>query len=352
MGLLDIFSRTRSHKESVVLIDIGTEAVTGAYAHYVEGTPPTIVYTHRVPLETRSGELSEQSMLRALKALVDTLIREGAPALVRVAGTGNARLILVSVDAPWQETTVRKELFEESEAFVFTRGRITERLEKTHTASTEKMLADESIIGTILNGYETRNPYGKKVHRASVIVLTSLIERRIASGILSILGHAYHTKDILPIAGSSLRYQVMRNVFPHERDAIVLDATSPELPAISLIRRGLFVSLVQTPLTSHTEEAWTEAVTSELTTMAKQYPLPRTIFLLVRESDMELYRKRVDALSFASLWLSDNPPKIVPVLQSNMASSVKQATVPPADITMLFMALFYQYRHRQLEESM
>ena len=350
MKFLDIF-RKGKHKESAVLIDIGTRAVVGAYAHFNEGDLPSILYSTSVPIETRSGETNEQSMLRALKALGEVLIREGAPVLSRATGSGSARMILVSVDAPWQETTVHVEDFEEDEPFVFTQSLVAHRLEEGHVAPTEKLLADESIIGTILNGYETRSPYGKKVHRASVIVLTSLIERSLASGIITTLERLYHTKNILPIAGSSLRYQAMREVFPHESDAIIIDATNESTSSVSLVRNNIFVSLVQAK-TASTETTWAAMITSELTELAKQYPLPRTIFLLAREPEINDLKGMLDTTNFTSLWLSDNPPKIVPVLKSHMSTLLKQLATTSPDVVIFFMTLYYQNRHRILEEEL
>lgn len=351
MGFSDFFSSKGKHTESVVLIDIGLDAVVGAYVHYSEGELPTLIYCQTTPIQTRPDEPPEGGMLRALKTLGETLIREGAPALARATGSGTARMILVSIDSPWQETSVHKEDFEEDEPFVFTQSLVNKRLEESRTKSNEKTLVDESIIGTILNGYHTPNPYGKKAHRASVVVLTSLIERHVASSIITTLERLYHTKNILPIAGSSLRYQAMRDVFPHEQDAIILDATNKSLSSISLVRKGYFVSLAETA-TSSVKEDWIVAVTKELSQVANQYPLPRTIFLLAREADSAALRDMLDNTHFNSLWVSANPPKVVPVLKTQMTSLVKQTTEVPADIVILLMAVYFQSRHLALEKEL
>lgn len=342
MGLFDIFSRTRKDTESVVLIDIGTNCVTGAYVQYMEGELPIFLYTQTQPIEAHDGEPEEVAMVRALKTLGETLIREGAPILTRTTGSGTAHKIIVSIDAPWQETTVHTEHFEEAEPFIFTESMVNTRLKETHKESEKnKMLVDESIIGTILNGYGTQEPYGKKASHASVIVLTSLIESSTATSIVSTLEHLYHGTSVMPIAGNSLRYQAMREVFPHERDALILDATNEELSSISLIRKGLIVSLIQTKVRSDTD-AWATTVTNELTELSNQFPLPRTIFLLARESSIDSLVQALDTVNFGALWLSDNPPKVVPVLKTHMNTSVRQATERPVDVVLLLMALFYQ----------
>ena len=340
MGFLKNLFRDDKCAESVIFIDIGADSVAGAYARYVEGDLPSILYTRRLSLEIRSGEPYEQTMIRALKELGDDLIREGAPILMRAAGNGSAEKILLSVDTPWQETKVRTENFERNEPFTFTKSIVTTALDKTIAVPPEKLLADESIIGAILNGYETHNPYGKKVRRASLIILTSLINKDVLNSITSTLSGLFHTKHILPIAGNSLRYQSMRRVFYHEREALILDATGP-LTSISLIRQGLFVALANVP---HSSEhlSWMDTVMRELADLAQKYPLPRTIFLLARESDIQSLRQILDTADFWKLWLSDNPPKIVSVLASHLVGSVQQMTAEPPDLQLLLMALYYQ----------
>ncbi len=349
MSFISHFFHNEKRAESVVLVDIGTSSVAGAYARYVEGELPVLLYTRRFPVEMREKESPERAMLRALQILGTTLIREGAPILSRATGSGSANNILVSIDAPWQTTSIRMEHFEQKTPFVFTKSLVTRKLEETNIAVTGKLLADESIVGTILNGYETSDPYGKKVHRASVFVLSSLIDEKIADGILSVLQSMYHTKRILPIAGSSLRYQAIRRAFPHERNALIVDATGP-LTSIALVRKDLFIAIVETADRTADRESWVDGVTKELTELAKNYPLPHTIFLLAREPEISSLQQTLNAAHLGKFWLSDNPPKIVPILANHLNGLVRQTTAASPDLLLLLMTLFYQ--HRAHDEKM
>ena len=340
--------RNEKDVETVILIDIGATEITGAYVRYEEGTLPTVYYTRRLPIETRSHEAHTHAMLRALSVLGDDLIRQGAPILARALGTGSANQILVSIGAPWQETTVRTIDFEEAEPFVFTKGLVSEKLKESINTpvSTKKMLVDNSIIGTVLNGYETHKPYGRKVHRARIIVLTSLIEEKVAQDITTMLRGLYHTKNILPITDSSLRYQAMREAFPHEQDAIIIDATSASLTSISLVRKNAFVTMVH--VTTPTDDTmWIARVTEELAEIAKRYPLPRTIFLLAREPGIFSLRKELDKEDLRKLWLSDEPPKIVSVLKSSLIRSIRHMTTHAPDLVLLLMTRYFQDRRRR-----
>lgn len=327
----------------MVLIDIGTGSVAGAYVLFTEGEPPALLYTRRLPIEIRQSEPHEDAMLRALGVLGNALIQEGAPVLLRHTGSGSADTVLVSVDAPWQKTLIRTEHLEQKTPFIFTKSLVASVLEKTRIMPAGQLLADESIIGTILNGYETHDPYGKEAHRASVVVLTSLIDERIAKGIQTTLQSLFHTKNILSIAGSSLRYQAMRVAFPHEKDALILDATGP-LSTIALVRRDLLVDVVEVPVHRAGTEVWLKALTNEFSELAGRFPLPRTIFLLAHESDVNSLRQMLDAANLGKLWLSDNPPKIMSVLASHLSGVTRQTTSAPPDLPLLLIALYYKNR--------
>lgn len=338
--LTDFFRGTSA--KSVVFIDISADSVAGAYAHYKEGELPVLLYTRRYPIEIHKDEPHERAMLRALTILGSTLIREGAPILMRATGQGRAETILVSIDAPWQKTSVRTERFERKTSFVFTKNMVATALEKTSVVPPGKFLADESIIGTILNGYEMRDPYGKKVHRAEIIILTSLIDERVARGIATLIQDLYHAERILLIAGSSLRYQAMLKVFPHERDALILDAAS-SLTSIALVRKGFLVAVIEVP-SKYNATSWAEHIGNELAILAQQYPLPRTIFLLAREPEITSLREQLGAADMGKFWLSDNPPKIVAVLSSHLTGLIRQTTTNPPDLQLLLMVIFGKIR--------
>ncbi len=350
MSFFSGFFRNEKHAKSVVLIDIGANSVAGAYAQYVVDEKPILLYTCRASISMRKDEPHERAMLRALKTLCSALILEGAPILMRATGSGSADTILVSIDAPWQKTSVRTEHFERKTPFVFTKDMVATALQRAGITVPGKLLADESIIGTILNGYETRDPYGKKAHRAAVIILTSLIDEHIAVGIAALLRGLYHATHILFIAGSSLRYQAIRTVFPHERDALILDATG-SLTSAALVRNNLFIALAEVSDGVARSDEWAQKIIDEFTTLAENYPLPRTIFLLAQEAKTSSLHKVFGTIHFKKLWLSDNPPKIVSVLASHIVGLIRQAATASPDLQLLLMALFWQY-HASEEKNL
>lgn len=350
MSFFNALLKRRPQAESIVAVDIGADSVAGSYVRYEPNILPTIIYTRRLPIEARPDEPHERAMLRALDLLGKDLITDGAPALARATGSGSASLVLVSVDAPWQETKVHVEIFEEQQPFVFTKNLVVKRLEEATRTQDDQLVADQSIIGTILNGYETRNPYGASVKRASAIILTSLIKKTVADDIIRILRGTYHTKEILPIAGSSLRYQTLREIFPHESEALILDTTGNNELSLALIRNGILVSFSQAPVADG-KDTWVATLKTELTRLSTENPLPRTIFLLSRDEEIETYKKTLDTLNFGNLWLSDNPPKIVPVTRGITTDLVTTVATNPADIVLLLMAMYGKNCRQQARED-
>lgn len=335
-----------TNAESLILIDVSAGSVAGAYAHYKKGETPVLLYTCRVQIEIRDGEQHERAMLRAMEILGSELIRNGAPTLARFKGSGSADAILVSIDAPWQETSVRTEHFERDTPFVFTQNMVATAMEKTCVSTHGKVLADESIIGTILNGYETRDPYGKKVRRASVVILTSCIDEKISESIVKTLQSLFHTRNIFSIAGSSLRYQAMRIIFPHERDALILDAVG-SLISVAIVRKDLLVAVIEVSDAVITDtDLWVQKIINEFTELAKQYPLPRTIFLLTQEQDISSLERALNSAKLGELWLSDSPPKTVAVRTGHVSGSIKQLTSASPDLPLLLMVLYWQHRKK------
>lgn len=343
MGFLARLFHKDHSTESIIVIDIGADSVGGAYVHYETGALPTLIYTQRIKTENHEGEAREHAMLRTLEQLANDLLVKGAPALARATGSGRADLVLVSIDAPWQETTVRSEVFESETPFSFTKSLVTKKLAETQKTPDKKILADESIVGTILNGYETRDPWGKRAHSATIMVLTSLIEKFVAHDVISVLRRTFHTGRILPIAGNSLRYQATRTVFPHEQSALILDVSNDSHAALAVIRNNLFVVMLQVP-GSPSEEAWGATLAAKLAEVAANYPLPRTIFLLARDADTQKLKEILASATIGKLWLTDSPPKIITIIASQLSESVRQAAPDSADLPLSLMAIYYTVR--------
>lgn len=340
-----LFSRLR--RESVALVDIGARVVAGACVRYAGSELPVVVYTTRRPIEIKEGEEHAEAMLRALQAVVDALDLEGVAELVRVTGDQSLDAVVVSVDAPWQETEVRVESIVREAPFTYTKALEREVIARVPAAPASRAYTDVSIVGTALNGYTLRDPYGKRAGSAAVTLVTSAMEEEVLGRVRSITGRLTDGARVAIVAGTSLRYQAVRVVFRHEPDLLVVDATGP-LPEVALIRKGVLAAVSETPESLAAEGIRAEDLMRGFADVSRQYPLARTILLLARFDEADLMRITLDQVPFSALWLSDTLPKVLTVLTSHMQGLVRQTTTNPPDLPLLLMSLYYRYLQEPL----
>lgn len=336
MGLFGARKSRKTPKKEiggVALIDIGVESIAGAYAIFSNTEKPAILYITAVPLSGLSPEAPEFAIERALEVLGERLMREGGPILSRVLGTARVSDVLVSIDAPWQETTLKSASYETREPFVFTKSLAKEALGKLGERQGNHRIVDRSIVATLLNGYEVRDPYRKKANRASILHLTSSVEERAAGRIEETLRKLFVDATVRILSGNSLRFQSLHTIFPHERELLIVDASDAKT-TLMLLRNGLPSALFEAPRTGRDGKE----VKSLFEIFAKQFPLPQTIVVAGRESALEETREALR-----------HSPKthLLPLQKRHISQFIDFSH---ADLGLLLMALFYHSRSSELED--
>lgn len=326
MKFLQNLSLLTVPSKSVLLIDISADSVAGAYAYHGKSGGSVVPYAQRLPIEIRTGEPRELAMARTFLALGNVLVREGAPALERATGHGRVDYILVSVDAPWSIVQIKIKHVSEKDPFVFTPELMATVFTDIEKTAGGKILTDQGLIGTRLNGYETRNPYGKMARHATAVILASYIEKPVTERITTTLRELFHREDLSLVAASSLRYRALRSAFPHERDACVLDVIGSSV-SIALVQKDILVSI--------TEVSDVMAVTDEMKKLVERFGAPRTIFLLASESKETALRQSLFGVSSS---------KIISVLPSHLIGLVRNFATTPPDMSLLLMALYSRPR--------
>ena len=126
--------------------------------------------------------------------------------------------------------------------FVFTHALLSETVQKDSTIPEGFYKSDEAVIATMLNGYDISKPLGKKVNRAELIIMASLLDKKVSTAIEKVLRKTYHTHSLKLTAFGPVAYAIFRDVFPHEKDFMVLHIQN-ESTDIAFIKRGLLVTV-------------------------------------------------------------------------------------------------------------
>lgn len=385
-----MFKRILPKKQTIALVDISSASVRGAYVHIEEGKQPTLFFTAYIPIENGSGEPSESvdptaaDMLHALTQLAERLVKEGAPVLREELGSGSVEGLFVSVGAPWQETSVRIESVRKDEPFIFTKALIDDAKRSNDEGLAGRTEASETVIGTILNGYETAQPFGKRVTRADLIILTSTLDAAVTSDIEKTLKRAFHGHPLHMTAFAPVAYDTLRDLYPLEKDFLILDVAGTatdiamakgnmlvdvqtvDLGVHDLLRAarsggisGIAIGELATPdesiidtsrnaefanRMSEVQTAWINNLKTALVDFETRHPLPRTLFLIADGDTRDYLRRLLDSESLRSLWLSTEPLKIVPILAEQFAPLVESRASASGDAYMAMLALYYARR--------
>ncbi|MDB5195252.1 MAG: hypothetical protein JWO84_436 [Parcubacteria group bacterium] len=361
---------------SFALIDIRSSSVGAAYAVIDADRALTLVYSARVPLDPHATEPLAEALPRTLEKALGLLVSEGAPLLHAMAGTGKADHVYVTFTAPWQHSEVRSAVIENEKPFVFTQELLNESVADEEGENKGRTRVSQMIIATLLNGYEVQNPFGKKVNRAELILLSSSLPDDVTELVTKEVRKALHQHQIEFNAFMPEAFVAMQDLYPHQRDFLVLDVGNDATDML-LIKHGLLISISSmahgvseitraaqgmgvsspavplaaaplvdmgrnTSFASKVEEAereWLQTIRTELGEIAKQEPLPRTVFLLAEENVRDFLARLLDAPELRSLWLSDEALAIMPVLPIHFAPFVGVQGNTEIDPTLALLAL-------------
>jgi hypothetical protein len=358
--------------ESIALIDIDSTSIGAAVSVHTKGSLPTLIYTNRISIQRRDHEEHVDAMLRVLAEISDDLVIRGSPIVRQQTGSGRISRIIASIGAPWQKTLVRVQSVSKTKPFAFTHALLSELVQKAVDVPEGYEKYDESVISTMLNGYDIPHPFGKHALRADIVILSSLLEKEAATKVEKLLRKTYHTHALTLTAFAPIAYSLLRNLFIHEKDFLVLHI-SGESTDVAFMKQGQLVDtlsseqgiqglerLVQDKANkSHVgalidaarngtyessvreaEKEWLTMIRSTLSSLAEHHPLPRTVFLLADAGSRMYLAQLLDAPEIRSLWLSDDPLRIVPIQPSHLAPFIQVRGEAEGDISLGLLGLF------------
>lgn len=378
----------RGHtSQSVIIIDIGSTSISGAYAQISVGHKPVLYYTANVSIRANNDIPSQGIVIeQALAKLVKMLVVYGAPVFERSTGKSSVDRVLVSIAGPWQHTHIRTERLSRPKAFKFTQKTMNDMLDKASVVSPGAVQTNVMVITTILNGYEVNNPFGKSAHDVAVIVLSSSITETIVDSTKKILHGAFNVNKIEITAFAPIVYSVFRNIYPHENDFLIMDVTG-ESTDLALIKQGILVEVANFPLginmiheaatktgigstsaarslrnieevalinTEHNAKftkylqtariQWLDKLSDTLQKLTVQYALPHTIFLLSDEEALGFLKHTLEnGESVQKLWLSNDGPPVLAIDAGKIAQHVVYRGVANGNAFLSLLTLYATY---------
>lgn len=360
-------------KKSALLIDIGSSSIGGAFAVYPVNGSPVIPYAVREEILFQNDAPGDVHMLRALETVVNHLDEEGRAVLERTEKIRTVDQVFISIDAPWQETRIESKVIGDGKAFVFSRETLSAVVAKrTPLPEGEKELQSQ-VVATLLNGYQTTEPFGKRVDRAEVILLSSSMHGD-TMGLVSRAVKRFGARKGAHLAPSqSVAHAVLRAQYPHDKDFLLV-LVSDEATNVLFAKQGILMDARSVPIglsglethhplrtlpvngvlpetpEEHTppppsnEAEWTAGITGVLKEFATRHALPRIVFLAANDGSAGSLKRFLDTPEMHALWLSDEPLTIIPVISRLLSSLIKHQGQADADVMLDLNALYAKLR--------
>lgn len=362
---------------SAAVIHLSSSSVSGALVAFPKDATPVMPFSSRVPIEFQGEARPAVSMLRTLDTVMNELVSKGLPALSRSTDTTHPDRVFIAIGAPWQETLVESHVQTSQTPFTVTRDLLAKAITRAEPLPEGKKELQKEVLATLLNGYQVSNPFGKKVERAEVIVLSSIVD----GDALTLSGKSakrLRAKNGVFVAPfESIAYEVLRAQYPHEKDFLLLQV-SEESTSVLFTSRGMVIDAAHVPVglsslakngahtfrtlpineteatvsmtvsDSSAEQAWVEGASTAFKKFAERHALPRNLFLIADEVAADALKHLFDTPTIHGLWLSDEPLRVIPVVSRLLSSLIKHHGEGEPDPTLDLIALFASLR---LEEK-
>jgi hypothetical protein len=353
---------------SIVIADVLASSIGVAYALIPKEGPATLISSVRIPVSSAS-EVPAAVMLRTLEEALKALRAQGAPILRTLTGSGSVEGAYACVSAAWQETGIRIETITDEKPFVFSAGDL-EAAKKRSPLPAGRFRAEESVVATLLNGYETESPIGKKATRAEIILLSSTLPTDTATELRRTLGGFSSRREVTFSGFASTIHTALSLAFPHEKDYLAL-RVGGEATELVHVSRGLPIAAASLSCGMHSfaraaagagyasfpdgggavaptslepalagaKSEWLTALSGKLKEFAASRALPRNFFLLAEPDAREFLKTALDAPEMHALWLSDEPLSVIALTEEHFSKLATRSEGVPEDVPLSLLAI-------------
>jgi hypothetical protein len=198
----------------------------------------------------------ELSSARFLVAMNHALERSLKKIHIQTKGHGAPSQIFCTLSSPWFMLKTRHITIAEEKEFLITEKTVDAFLQNDLEHMKEDLkgtlpdndiaIIERKILHTKLNGYEVKNPYGKKTTQMEMIATISISSKKVVAAIENRVQNLFHGKTLhfgsFPVA----LFSAVRDIFPAEKDFLILDITG-EATDVSLVNGDLLIGSTSFP---------------------------------------------------------------------------------------------------------
>lgn len=239
-----------SKATAIAVFDISSSSVGGAHALISKNNNDSTNVVLLVQDRRDTGledELNIERFVndtaRALEVVVDH---------VRTADVHHPEYIQVVLASPWYSTHTRTVSYSKNTTFTCTERLLNALAEKEiayflkqPTDSGEAFgkgfkVVEQQLSNITLNGYETNDPYGKKVQSIELMLTITIVPEIVVERFSSILRRSYGDRPINVTTGPYATYVALRDNGGVPADCVVIDI-GEEVTDVAFVKNNIFL---------------------------------------------------------------------------------------------------------------
>jgi hypothetical protein len=376
--LIPMWPFRSSGGNSIAVMHVSAQEVSAGLVWHETGKKPALCATARAIISKKEGEAPEASLERALTEAGDELVRTGAPVLRSIAGSGSIDRAIVGLQCPWMSGTVETTQIQPEAPFTYTRSMEHESLDED-PAKTEGRFIEKRVAATLLNGYLTKDPYGKRAKHAELVVYVSKTSQAESDAVTAVVRRTFHLHTESQVSFCYAATCALQSLHPQIKDFLMLSATARSVEVVS-VKRGHIVDAVngtegtdallgrvrKLSLTAddalptsrqpgyiapkpkegsktaqdEARKEWVASFVQLLKGCAARHALPRTIFMIADEEAREALTAALNDETLHALWLSDEPVTIVALTTQHVSSAITTTGTAEGNVALALLAVF------------
>ena len=239
--ILKRFLKRIQEKQPVVIFDIGSASIGGAVV-FPGKEVPRISYCTRIYLPFPE-KADKQHLLPQIEEVLSQVVGRVQKEGLRSKGKESMvpKEIVCVLSSLWSNTRTTSASFEHKERFVVTDNIMDNLLAQIHKTNEEDkedttVTIEEVVVNSLLNGYPTRFPLGKRAQRIDVSFLESTVAKSLHEKMDDVIYKVFSPDIPLLLRSFTLvGFSVTRDVFDDVKDFILIDVTG-EITEISVVR--------------------------------------------------------------------------------------------------------------------
>lgn len=356
---MGIFSIKKDEKELALVFDIRSSSVGGAFFEIQKQGIPKVISSIREPIHFENEIDIDKFLFLTIKSL------EVVVGKMCMMGIGKPVKIFCVLSSPWYASQTRVIKLEKNTPFLFTSKLADdlikkeigifeeEHLKNFSNTSNKTRLIEFKNMKTLLNGYQTSDPFNKKTKKLEMVVFLSIGGELILKKIEETIFRHFHSDNIKFSSFVMASFVVARDMFIDQESFLLVDIGG-EVTDISMIKKDILSDSISYPLgynfmirrvaeslsctlveakslislykNDHAEEdtekklepimsklkiEWLRGFQESLVNLSNDISIPATIFITIDQDLADFFSKIIKSEQFNQYTLSESEFKIV-----------------------------------------